>query len=59
MLNLPDHWQEVYEERAAIMEHDGKMAKELAEEAAMVETLQKIKQCDYRLWERLTKCLRR
>lgn len=31
---LPDHWQELYEERAAIMEFDGKLSRQEAEEWA-------------------------
>lgn len=37
--DLPPDWYERWEERAAIMEYDGKMPKEHAEAAALADTL--------------------
>jgi hypothetical protein len=37
--DLPDDWREFYDERAAIMEHDGRLARDQAEQQALAETL--------------------
>ncbi|MFL5329875.1 MAG: hypothetical protein ACJ8C4_13280 [Gemmataceae bacterium] len=38
--DLPDDWRHHYEERAAIMEYDGGLAKEHAEAVAVADTLE-------------------
>ena len=37
--DLPEHWREFYEERAAIREYDGGQAREHAEAEALTETI--------------------
>ena len=37
--DLPGHWRCIFEERAAIMEYHGELARELAEAKAMTETV--------------------
>jgi hypothetical protein len=43
---LPPYWREVYEERAAIMQHDGKLSRMVAEAFALrdVERQMKLKE---------------
>lgn len=41
--DLPPRWREAYEERAAIMEFEGNMPRERAEELAMRDTLSEMR----------------
>jgi len=40
---LPPEWRELYEERAAIMEFDGRLSRERAEAAAWCEVVRRMK----------------
>lgn len=41
--NLPPHWREAFEERAAIMEFDGNLSRVRAEELALRDTLNEMR----------------
>lgn len=42
---LPPYWREVYEERAAIMQHDGKLSRMVAEAMALKDTIKAMRDC--------------
>jgi hypothetical protein len=42
-IDLPTYWREVFEERAALMEFDGNMTREQAEELALRDTLNEMR----------------
>jgi hypothetical protein len=46
--DLTANWREVYEERAAIMEYDGGMTRERAEEQALRDTLNEMRRAGWR-----------
>ena len=48
--DLPPHWRMLYEERAAIIEYDGRQARAAAERAALADVLRQMRDTEPQAW---------